>query len=56
MLVKRRRIRRFWLIPSVGKRINVYKIFAGKSEGRRTLRIRRRIWVDNIKMSLKVIG
>jgi hypothetical protein len=36
--------------------MNVYKILAGKSEGRKPLGRPRRRWVDNIKMDLREIG
>jgi hypothetical protein len=34
---------------------NAYKILVGKPEGKRPLGRRRRRWVDNIKMDLRVI-
>jgi hypothetical protein len=35
---------------------NTYRILVAKSEGKRPLDIRRRRWVDNIKMDLREIG
>ena len=36
-----------------GERRGVYCVLVGKSEGKRTLRIPRRRWVDNIKTDLE---
>jgi hypothetical protein len=36
----------------MGAKMNPYKILVGKPEGKRSLRRRRRRWVDNIKMDL----
>jgi hypothetical protein len=38
-----------------GKKRNAYKIFVGKSEGKRPLEIIRRRWEDNIKICLSEI-
>jgi hypothetical protein len=35
---------------------NAYRIFLGKSEGKRPLGRSRRSWVDNFKMDLRGIG
>jgi hypothetical protein len=35
---------------------NVYRLLAGKSEGKRPLEIPRRRWIDKIKMDLLEIG
>jgi hypothetical protein len=35
---------------------NLYRILAGKSEGKRTVRRPRRRLVDNIKMNLREVG
>jgi hypothetical protein len=40
----------------MGKKLNAYRILAGKSEGKRLLGRPRRRWVDNIKMDLREIG
>jgi hypothetical protein len=39
-----------------GEKMNAYRIFVGKPEGRRPLGRPRRRWVDNIKMDLRDIG
>jgi hypothetical protein len=39
-----------------GAQRNVYRIFVGKSEGKRPLGRPRCSWVDNIKMDLREIG
>jgi hypothetical protein len=35
---------------------NMYRLLAGKPEGKRPLGRRRRRWIDNIKMDLLEIG
>jgi hypothetical protein len=51
------RIRKNNIILSLmGEQMNAYKIFVGKTEGKRALGRRRRRWVDNIKMDLRLIG
>jgi hypothetical protein len=37
-------------------KMHAYRIIVGKPEGKRPLRRQRRMWVDNIKMYLRVIG
>jgi hypothetical protein len=39
-----------------GVKRNAYRILVGKPEGKRPLGGRRRRWVDNIKIDLRVIG
>jgi hypothetical protein len=39
-----------------GAKMNAYRIFVGKSKGKRPLRRPRRRWVDNIEMNLREIG
>jgi hypothetical protein len=39
----------------MGEKLNAYRIFLGKPEGRRPLVRPRRRWVDNIKMNLREI-
>jgi hypothetical protein len=39
-----------------GAKMNPYRIFVGKPEGRRLLARPRRRWVSTIKMNLKEIG
>jgi hypothetical protein len=43
-------------VARMGKKRNVYRILMGKPEGKISLRIPRRRWVDNIKMDLSEIG
>jgi hypothetical protein len=40
----------------MGENRNAYRILVGMPEGKRPLGRRRRRWVDNIKMDLRVIG
>jgi hypothetical protein len=40
----------------MGEKRNAYRILVGKPEGKRTLRNRRRRWVDNIKMDIREMG
>jgi hypothetical protein len=40
----------------MGEPRNVYRILAGKPEGKRPLGRARRRWVDNIKIDLREIG
>jgi hypothetical protein len=39
-----------------GEKRNAYRLFVGKPEGKRPLGIRRRRWVDNIKIDLRETG
>jgi hypothetical protein len=39
----------------MGEKMNAYRIFVGKPEGKRPLGRPRRRWVDNIKMDLREI-
>jgi hypothetical protein len=38
-----------------GEKRNAYRILVGKPEGKRPLGRPRRMWVDNIKMDLRVV-
>jgi hypothetical protein len=40
----------------MGEEIKVYKVLAGKPEGKRPLRRPRRRWEDGIRMDLREIG
>jgi hypothetical protein len=40
----------------MGEKRNVYRLLAGKPEGKRPLGRPRHRWMDNIKMDLLVIG
>jgi hypothetical protein len=55
-VTKRRRMRWTGHVTSMGERIVVYRVFLGKSEGKRPLRKPRHIWEDNIKMDLQEVG
>jgi hypothetical protein len=43
-------------VECTGEMINVYKIFVGKSEGKRPLRRPRRRWEGNITMVSREVG
>ena len=43
-------------VARMGKRIGVYRVFLGTSEGKRPLGRPRTRWEDNIKMDLKELG
>jgi len=40
----------------MGERRGVYRVLAGKPEGKKPLGIPRRRWEDNIKMDLQEVG
>jgi hypothetical protein len=40
----------------MGEKRNVYRLLAGKAQGKRPLGRPRRRWIDNIKMDLLEIG
>jgi hypothetical protein len=40
----------------MGEKRNVYRLFVGKPEGKRSLGRTRRRWIDNIKIDLLEIG
>jgi hypothetical protein len=43
-------------VAGMGEKRNVYRLLAGKPEGKMPLRRPRRRWIDNIKMDLLEIG
>jgi hypothetical protein len=43
-------------VARMGKKRNAYRIFVGKPEGKRPQRRPRRMWVNSMKMDIKVIG
>jgi hypothetical protein len=43
-------------IARIGVKRNAYRILVGKPEGKRSLGIPRRRWVDSIKMDLRETG
>jgi hypothetical protein len=51
-IIKARRVRWAGHVVCMGERKNVYKVFVGKPEGKRTLGRLRHIRDDNIKMDL----
>jgi hypothetical protein len=55
-VIKSRRMRWADHVARMGEKMNVYRIFVGKPEGKRPLGRPRRRWVDNIKMDLSEIG
>jgi hypothetical protein len=44
------------LVARTGEKKGVYRVWAGKPEGKRTLGISRRRWEDNIKMYLQEVS
>jgi hypothetical protein len=55
-MIKPRRMRWAGHLARIGAKRNAYRILVGEPEGKRPLGIRRRRWVDNIKMDLREIG
>jgi hypothetical protein len=55
-IIKSRRMRWAGHVARMGEKRNVYRLLAGKPEGKRPLGRPRRRWVDNIKMDLLEIG
>jgi hypothetical protein len=55
-VMKSRRMRWAGRVARMGERRGVYRIFVGRSEGRRPLGRPRRTWEDNIKMDLREVG
>jgi hypothetical protein len=51
-----RKIRWAGHVARMGEKMNVYRFFVGKPEGKRPLGRPRRRWIDNIKMDLLEIG
>ena len=43
-------------VARMGERRFEYRVSVGKSEGKRTIRRRRRRWEDNIKMEIQEVG
>jgi hypothetical protein len=52
-MIKPRRVRWAGQVARMGAKSNAYGILMGKPEGKRTLEIPRRRWVDNNKMDLR---
>jgi hypothetical protein len=55
-MIKSRRMRWTKHVAQMRETRNAYRIFVGKSEGKRPLGRPRRKWVDNIKIDLIEIG
>jgi hypothetical protein len=55
-ILKSRRMRRAGHVARMEEKRNAYRLFVGKSEGKRPLGRPRRRWVDNIKVDLLEIG
>jgi hypothetical protein len=55
-MIKSRRMRWAGHVARMGAKRNACRISVGKIEGKRSLGIPRRRWVDNIKMDLREIG
>jgi hypothetical protein len=54
--MKSRRMRWAGYVARMGEKRNVYRLLAGKPEGKRPLGRPRRRWIGNIKMDLLEIG
>jgi hypothetical protein len=54
-MIKSRRMKWAGNVAQMGRSVHVYRRFVGKPERKRTIRRRRRRWVDNIKMDLREI-
>jgi hypothetical protein len=55
-IIKSRRMRWAGHVARMGEKRNAYRLFVGKSEGKRPLGRPRRRWVDNIRMDLGEVG
>jgi hypothetical protein len=55
-MTKSRRMRWAGHVSRMGDKRNAYRILVGNPKGKRPLGRPRRMWVDNIKMDLRVIG
>jgi hypothetical protein len=55
-IIKSRRLRWAGHVARMGERRNAYRLLVGKPEGKRSLGIPRRKWVDNIRMDLGEVG
>jgi hypothetical protein len=53
-MIKSRRMRWAGHVTLMGEKMNAYRIFVGKPEGKRPLGRPRRRWEDNIKMDLRM--
>jgi hypothetical protein len=55
MIIKSRRMKWAGHVARIVEKRNAYRILVGNPEGKRPLGRPRRMWVDNIKMDLRVI-
>jgi hypothetical protein len=55
-IIKLRRMRWAGHVAQMGEKRNMYRLLAGKSEGKKPLGRPRRRWMDNIKMDVLEIG
>jgi hypothetical protein len=55
-IIKLRKMRWAGHVAQMRETRNAYRILVGKPEGKRSLEIPRRMWVDNIKIDLRGIG
>jgi hypothetical protein len=55
-IIKSRRMRWAGHVARMGEKRNVYRLFVGKSEGKRPLGRPKRRWIDNIVMDLLETG
>jgi hypothetical protein len=55
-MIKLRRMRWAGHVARKGAKLNSYRVFVGKPEGKRPLGSPRRRWEDNIKMDVRKIG
>ena len=56
LVIKSRRMRWAGHVARMVERRDVYRVFVGKSEGKKPLGSPRRRWKRNIKMDLKEVG
>jgi hypothetical protein len=55
-MIKSRKVRWTGHVARIREKRNAYRILVGKPEGKRQLGRPRRMWLNNIKMDLTVIG
>jgi hypothetical protein len=55
-VIKSRRIKWAGYVARMGESKDAYKALAGRSDGKRPLKILRRRWEDEIKMDLQEVG
>jgi len=55
-VIKSRRMRWKGNVARMGENRGVYRVLVGKPAGKRSLRRRRGLWKDNIKMDLQNVG